>query len=56
MPVNESVDQYLRIVRWAADRYTVRGFLPVSRGPRWSRYSRIEQAAWNRHCRNLETP
>lgn len=37
--------RYLRLVKWAQDRYTVNGILVISHGLNPSIYTRIERAA-----------
>jgi hypothetical protein len=42
-------DRYLRIVRWAEERYTADGVLVMSRGNVPSVFKRIEYLAWDRY-------
>jgi hypothetical protein len=45
-----NASRYLRIVRWAAKRYTDRnGFIVTYHGLNPAPYKRIEIAAWNRY-------
>lgn len=45
-----NVDRYLKIVRWAAERYRdENGFLPLRKGGAPLAYLRIEAAAFARH-------
>lgn len=42
-------DKYLKITEWAKKRYTVNGILLIATGYNWSKYSIIEQLAWNKY-------
>lgn len=42
-------DRYLRILRWARNRYTVNGILAVIVRGQPTRYSRIERAAFDKY-------
>lgn len=48
----ENADRYLKIVRWAQERYTDRatGQITISRNGKPSIYSRIEKSAFRRYC------
>ena len=41
--------KYLRLVRWARNRYTVEGWMIISSCGIPSTYSRIEAGAWNKY-------
>jgi hypothetical protein len=45
-----NASRYLKIVRWAAKRYTDRdGYITTHTGLNPAPYARIEVAAWNRY-------
>jgi hypothetical protein len=46
-------EKYLRLVRWAARRYTENGLLRVSVGGKPTRFARIEKAAARKYLTGI---
>lgn len=47
--MNNNINAYLKLVRWAERRYTVNGLLPTKHGDNLLPFARIEARAWNKY-------
>jgi len=45
----QDIDRYMRLMKWAAARYSQHGRLPLSRGNTLLAFTRLERAAARRY-------
>ena len=50
--MEQNLDRFIKICNWATKRYSENGYLIIQVGRKYTKYTRIERAAWKKYIKN----